>query len=365
MPDIYVGLMSGTSLDAMDAVAVEFDKDHPRVLATHSLPWPTELRAKIQQLCQPGDDEIRLMAEVDPAIARVAADAVNALLNKASLKPDQIQAIGSHGQTIRHMPELGYTLQIGDPNLLAELTNITVVGDFRRRDMAAGGQGAPLVPAFHHAIFTSDSDRVVVNIGGISNVSILPAGSRQVSGFDTGPGNLLMDYWCQKHWQTPFDEGGRHAAKAMFNPELLAALLSDPFFHQAPPKSTGRELFNPNWLESRLNDFSHLSPEVIQATLCSLTASCIADAIKQYAPDTTELFTCGGGAFNLTLMAMLQELLPNVVINSTNALGVDPQWVEAIAFAWLAKQRILNLPGNLPEVTGANNLRVLGGVYPA
>ncbi|MFK0572304.1 anhydro-N-acetylmuramic acid kinase [Endozoicomonas sp.] len=368
MSEIYVGLMSGTSLDAMDAAAVRFDGPLPVLLATHTTEWPSELKGKIQQLCQSGNDEIRRLAEVDPAIARVSAQTVKSLLVKAGLTAEQVTAIGSHGQTIRHIPELGYTLQIGDPNILAEQTGITVVADFRRRDMAAGGQGAPLVPAFHRAVFTSETaHRVVVNIGGISNVSILPPGSEQspVTGFDTGPGNLLMDYWCQQQWNTPYDKDGFHASQEPHDPILLETLLSEPFFRLPAPKSTGRELFNPAWLSSMLEGFSGLSPTTIQATLCRLTARCVADAIKQHGPETGEVFVCGGGANNKTLMTMLRKEMPNKRLGSTSDLGVDPQWVEAIAFAWLAQQNILNLPGNLPDVTGASGLRVLGGVYPA
>ena len=369
MSDIYIGLMSGTSLDAMDAVAVRFDDNHPVIIASHTTEWPLKLKEKIQRLCQPGNDEIRLMAEVDPAIAYIAAETVKSLLDKAGLTANQINAIGSHGQTIRHIPEFGYTLQIGDPNILAEQTGITVVADFRRRDMAAGGQGAPLVPAFHHAVFTSKtSHRVVVNIGGISNISILPAansGQSSVTGFDTGPGNLLMDYWCQQQWHQPFDKDGFHASQEPHDPILLETMLSEPFFRLAAPKSTGRELFNPAWLSSMLEGFRGLSPTTIQATLCRLTARCIADAIRQHAPETNEVFACGGGANNKVLMSMLKEEMPDRRLGSTSELDIDPQWVEAVAFAWLARQNISKLPGNLPAVTGASGLRLLGGVYPA
>ena len=370
MSEIYLGLMSGTSLDAVDAVAVRFDDrfdDHrPVLLASHTVAWPIGLKAKIQQLCFPGDDEIRLLAEVEPAIAQLYAQAVKTLLANAALSADQVSAIGSHGQTIRHLPELSYTLQIGDPNILAEQTGITVVADFRRRDMAAGGQGAPLVPAFHHAVFASDSiHRVVVNVGGISNISILPAARQQVTGFDTGPGNLLMDYWCQQQWLKPFDPDGFHAGQEPHDPILLETMLSESFFRLSPPKSTGRELFNPQWLQWILKGFSGLSPTTIQATLCRLSARGIADAIKHHAAATREVFVCGGGARNRTLMTMLREELPNQNVQSTSALGFDPQWVEAIAFAWLARQTMNGLPGNLPSVTGATGLRVLGGIYPA
>ena len=367
MPEIYIGLMSGTSLDAMDAVAVRFDDANtPTVLATHTNPWPDGLKEKIRQLCLPGNDEINRLAEVDAAIAHTAASAVKALLVKANLHAQQIKAIGSHGQTIRHLPEQGFTLQIGDPNIIAEQTRITVVADFRRRDMAAGGQGAPLVPAFHHAVFTHEHlHRVVVNIGGISNISLLPAANTRqpVSGFDTGPGNLLMDYWCQQQWQQPFDPNGTYAAQEPHDPILLETMLSEPYFRQPTPKSTGRELFNPNWLELMIGGFSGLSPFVIQATLCRLTARCITDAIKQHAPETSEVYICGGGSCNQRLMAMLKEELPDKQLETTSKLGIHPQWVEATAFAWLARQNLQSLAGNLPTVTGASDLRILGGVF--
>ena len=369
MSDIYIGLMSGTSLDAMDAVAVRFDSDHPLLIASHTTEWPLELKRKIQQLCQPGHDEIGLMAEVDPAIAYVAAETVNALLEKSRLAADQIKAIGSHGQTIRHIPKSGYTLQISDPNILAERTGITVISDFRRRDMAAGGQGAPLAPAFHHAVFTSASyHRVVVNIGGISNISILPMANSEknsVTGFDTGPGNLLMDYWCQQQWNQAYDKDGFHASQEPHDPILLETMLSEPFFRLPAPKSTGRELFNPAWLNSMLEGFRGLSPTTIQATLCRLTSRGIADAIKMNAPKTDEVFACGGGVNNKALMTMLKEEMPDRQLGSTSELGIDPKWVEAITFAWLARQNISKLPGNLPAVTGASGFRLLGAIYPA
>ena len=367
MSEIYIGLMSGTSLDALDAVAVRFDDTNsPTLLATHTSPWPEALKEKIRQLCQPGNDEISRLAELDVTIANTSAAAIRTLLAGANLQQQQITAIGSHGQTLRHLPEQGFTLQAGDPNILAEQTGITVVADFRRRDMAAGGQGAPLVPAFHHAVFASaEVHRAVVNIGGISNISILPAGKTQqsVRGFDTGPGNLLMDYWCQQQWQQTFDPDGIYATREPHDPILLETVLSEPYFRRPIPKSTGRELFNPDWLELMLEGFSGLSAFTIQATLCRLTARCIADAIKQHAPQTSEIYVCGGGACNQRLMAMLKEELPGKRLETTIRLGIAPQWVEATAFAWLARQNLQSSAGNLPAVTGASGLRVLGGVY--
>ncbi|MGB1272336.1 MAG: anhydro-N-acetylmuramic acid kinase, partial [Endozoicomonas sp.] len=303
MSEIYIGLMSGTSVDAMDAVAVSFSGSKVSMIASHSRKHSTQLKEDIQRLCQPGPNEIELTGRVVPGIALLSASTVKELLNKANLSPAQVAAIGSHGQTVRHRPEIGFTLQLDDPSLLAELTGIPVVADFRRRDMAAGGQGAPLVPTFHHGVFTSPTEhRVVVNIGGISNISILPPENSQspVAGFDTGPGNLLMDAWCQQHLHQPYDKGGQWAGSEPHDAALLKSLLSDPYFHRPPPKSTGRELFNPDWLKQRLKGFEKLSTGRVQATLCCLTAQCIANGIQQYAPDTREVFACGGGANNLT-----------------------------------------------------------------
>lgn len=368
MSEIYIGLMSGTSLDAMDAVAVSFaNPTHPDVLATHSLPWSESARQQIQQLCQPSDNEISQLASLDNLIAQASVQAVQAVLQQANLQPSQVAAIGSHGQTVRHYPERRFTLQIGDPNIIAEQCGITVVADFRRRDIAAGGQGAPLVPAFHQAIFShANKNRVIVNVGGISNISILSSSDQTpFIGFDVGAGNLLMDGWCQQHWQQAYDNNGHYASQAPFSSELLAVLLNEPFFAQAQPKSTGRELFNPAWLTQKLIGFEHLTPLQVQATLCQFTARGIADAILQYAPNTDEVFVCGGGSYNQTLMTMLQQLLEHRSVQSTQAVGIAPQWVEAIAFAWLARQTMLRLPSNAPSVTGASGYRILGGIYPA
>lgn len=367
MADIYIGLMSGTSLDGFDAVAVAFTPTDIKVLETCNLDMPEELGRNILQLCYPGFDEINLLAEIESEIAHTCARAVKELLSKASLNPEQVRAIGCHGQTVRHLPEKGFTLQAGDPSLLAELTGISVVADFRRRDMAAGGEGAPLVPAFHYYVFNRvPGNNLVVNIGGISNITVLPdAKDQPVTGFDTGPGNLLMDYWCLKHTGQSYDDGGQWAASARADSKLLKTLLSDPFFSKAPPKSTGRELFSPQWLDFMLEEFGHLSPPEVQATLCKLTATCIARAIQEHASDTDRVFCCGGGANNQTLMKMLAAELPDISVTTTAEAGVDPQWMEAIAFAWLARQAIHRQPGNLPAVTGAKGPRILGGIYPA
>ena len=365
MTTINIGLMSGTSLDGMDAVAVALDESGLSILASHSIDMPKDLKRKIQTICQPGNNEISLMAEIIPEFVQLSAKAVSAVMEQANLTPEQITAIGSHGQTVRHMPEQGFTLQLDNPSLLAELTSITVVADFRRRDLAAGGQGAPLVPAFHHSVFgNAQEDRVVVNVGGISNITILPADPEEkVLGFDTGPGNLLMDHWCQENLGLAYDKDGQWAASELHDEILLETMLSESFFRQQPPKSTGRELFNPHWLDGMLKGFKAISPSSIQATLCRLTARGIADAIQEHAPGTRSAYLCGGGALNKTLMKNLAELLPGVDINTTAQLGITPEWVEAVAFAWLAQQTLNHQPGNMPSVTGAKGERILGGIY--
>ncbi|MRI33437.1 anhydro-N-acetylmuramic acid kinase [Endozoicomonas sp. OPT23] len=367
MPELFIGLMSGTSLDAIDATLVAIENDQCQSIASLSHPLPAELKQQLQTLTLPGDNEIERMAEAEPLFASESATAVHNLLEKSGYKPDQIKAIGSHGQTIRHRPEKGYTLQIGDPSLIAELTGITVVGDFRRRDVAAGGQGAPLVPAFHKAVFhQGDEDRVIVNIGGMANLTLLSADSSiPVTGFDTGPGNILMDYWTQQHLGQPFDNNGDWAAKTSADEALLKQFLTESYFQQATPKSTGRELFNPDWLSGQLNNFSHLSANTVAATLCKLTAVSIATHIKQYSPDSKAVYICGGGARNANLMELLRQELSHCKVQSTSFLGIDPDWVEAIAFAWLASRTLGRLTSNLPEVTGAKGLRMLGAIYPA
>ncbi|AMO55277.1 anhydro-N-acetylmuramic acid kinase [Endozoicomonas montiporae] len=364
MKQLFIGLMSGTSLDAIDAVLVEFNHSSCRLLASHSHPLPDKLRQALVELTLPGENEIERLAEAEPAFARESANAVQSLLKVSQHKPDSIIAIGSHGQTIRHRPEKNFTLQIGDPSLIAELTHTTVVADFRRRDMAAGGQGAPLVPAFHQSVFRqTDQHSVIINVGGMANLTILD--NQPVRGFDTGPGNILMDQWCLYHLDQPYDEKGQWADSARFDQKLLDHFLKEPYFQLTPPKSTGRERFNMDWLNNRLEPFRHLSPAVVQSTLCQLTASTIAHDIQRYAPDCQALYLCGGGAHNLTLIKRIQQLLPDHSLSTTEALGIHPDWVEAAAFAWLARQALENQPGNLPEVTGASHCRILGGIYPA
>ncbi len=365
MSHIYIGLMSGTSLDGVDAALVEFSGNTPSCIAAHTEPYPTTLRNALLRLCQP-DASIEQMMELDVQLGEIYAHQVNQLLTTAGIPPHQVEAIGSHGQTICHRPESNHpsTLQIGDPNIIAYRTGITTVADFRRRDMAAGGQGAPLVPAFHQAVFQQNREnRVVVNIGGISNITILPGHATQpVSGFDTGPGNVLLDSWAARHLKRPMDKGGAWAASGKVDTELLTEMLNDPFFRQAPPKSTGREYFNLAWLQA-LTRTSTLAPADVAATLCKLTASCISAAIHRYAPGTTEIIVCGGGIHNKTLMAQLEKLAAPAKVESSLTHGIDPGWVEAIAFSWLARQTLRHQPGNLPSVTGAEQPVVLGGIY--
>jgi len=368
--ELYVGLMSGTSLDGIDAVLVQLD-DEPRLLAAATSPIPAALHTELLALCHPGPDEIERLGRADRALGLALAQAVLRLLEEAGVQPSQVRAIGSHGQTIRHRPALGagpqpypFTLQIGDPSSLAHHTGITSVADFRRRDIAAGGQGAPLVPAFHRAVFGGSRSRVVVNIGGISNITGLPAAG-QITGFDTGPGNTLLDGWAQRHQNTPFDRDGAWAAQGRVSPELLAALLDDPFFAAAPPKSTGREHFNLPWLESHLRVFPDTKPVDVQATLAELTAAAIADAIANLPFLANEVFACGGGAYNRDLMLRLEARLHPRQLASTAQLGIAPEWVEAVAFAWLAQQTLAGKPGNEPAVTGADKYCTLGAIYPA
>lgn len=367
MADYFIGLMSGTSMDALDAVLVDFAVTPPRLVATHSRELDQGLRQELLALAQPGDNELDRLAQLDVRLGTLSAQLCQELLTQADIDRRDIKAIGSHGQTVRHAPSATtpYTLQIGDPNTIAQLTGITTVADFRRRDMVVGGQGAPLVPAFHQALFhSSEKNRVILNIGGIANISILPADASQaVSGFDTGPGNMLMDAWIQRHRQQPYDKGGEWGRSGTADPELLNKLLGDPYFALSPPKSTGREQYNLHWLEQQLQ--GEYRAEDVQATLCELTAASIAYAVQQFAPQSEEIFVCGGGAYNNYLMERLASHLAEYHLDTTTRLGADPKWVEAMAFAWLARQTLHGLPGNLPAVTGAREAVILGGIYPA
>lgn len=368
MSELYIGLMSGTSMDAIDAVLIDFSVGM-RVVATHSSTLPATLRQKIADLCQTGSDEVERMGHLDNELGEHFAAAAQGVLGNSTLLASDIRAIGSHGQTIRHRPHGAhpFTLQIGNPALIAERTGITVVADFRRRDIAAGGQGAPLVPAFHSGIFSSATrHRIVLNLGGIANITLLPAGDAAVSGFDTGPANILMDAWCQRHKHQAYDANGEWAASGCVNPALLTQLLAHPFFAQKPPKSTGREDFYLGWLEHELQKQEQLiSVQDVQATLLELTAASIAAAIAGSGLSTGDLLLCGGGALNTTLWRRLQSMLPAWTLQSTADYGLAPTWVEAAAFAWLARQTLQGLPGNLAAVTGAAGPRILGGIYPA
>jgi len=367
----YIGLMSGTSLDAIDAALVSFADEQPVLHHAINYPLSKSLRDDIRALCTPGENEIDRMGQLDIVLGTTFAAAAKQLLADADIDAAQIHAIGSHGQTIRHRPgrekEKGFTLQIGDPNTIAELTGITTVADFRRRDMAVGGQGAPLVPAFHAAFFSTDTQpRTILNIGGMANVTLLPTDTKTpVSGFDTGPGNILMDTWIQQHRQQPFDHNGQWAASGTVDLHLLASLLKDSFFQLAPPKSTGREHFNAHWLQQHLDKLTHTpSPVDVQATLNELTATSIADAIKKYAVENAELVVCGGGARNADLMQRIMQKLASTTVETSDNYGLAAEWVEAVAFAWLARERLAHRPGNLPDVTGAHQPVILGGVYP-
>lgn len=366
MTTYYIGLMSGTSLDGIDAALLDL-RQRPRLLAQHSHPLPDPLRQQLYQLQTPGENELSTMMRLDVELGRLFAEAVHALLAKADKRAGEIAAIGSHGQTLRHYPDgpTPSTLQIGDPNLIAELTGITTVADLRRRDLAAGGQGAPLVPAFHAAMFRREgSNRAILNLGGIANLTLLPADSQAaVTGFDTGPGNGLLDAWIARHQQQRYDRDGEWAASGHCHPGLLERLLHDPYFARPPPKSTGREYFNLNWLHAALAPFADLASRDVQATLCELSARSIAEALQATRDPVEEVLICGGGIHNRALYQRLEELLTPARVTSTAEAGLDPDWVEAAAFAWLAKQTLAGDPGNLPSVTGASHPVVLGGVY--
>lgn len=362
-PDRYVGLMSGTSLDGVDAVLLEFSGDRHRMTGKAFKPFDASLRSRLLALHDAHIGELHDAAITGNELAVVYANAVRQLLEESGTDASAIQAIGCHGQTIRHRPESGYTIQLGNGALLAELTGHIVVCDFRSRDIAAGGEGAPLVPAFHHAMFAHGTiHRVIVNIGGIANITDLDYGS--VKGFDTGPGNMLMDAWIHRHRGENFDRDGAWAQSGRTIPSLLAALLDHEYFSRPAPKSTGRELFNLDWLESKLPG-TKAEPRDVQATLLDFTVAAIADAIKRNAANAKEIYVCGGGAANPELMTRLTAALPNRTVKTTAALGIEPDWVEACAFAWLARQALLLRPGNLPAVTGAKGPRILGAIYPA
>jgi anhydro-N-acetylmuramic acid kinase len=361
--DLYIGLMTGTSVDGVDAVLVDFAAKPLRSLAAVHLPFPAALRNELTALQSPGADEIERAALGANALMDCCAAACAELLAKARLEPRAIAAIAVHGQTIRHRPDLGYTVQLANPARLAERMGIRVVADFRSRDVAAGGQGAPLVPAFHAEVFgASGRHRAVVNLGGIANVTDLPPGGT-VRGFDTGPGNTLLDAWCERHLGRAFDRDGDWAGGGRVIGELLVRLEADPYFALPPPKSTGREYFNLAWLEPRLQPGD--SAADVQRTLVALTARTVASALAAHCPGAREVVVCGGGANNVLLLRELEAAVAPRRLATTASLGVPVNEVEALAFAWLAKQALAGRAGSLPSVTGARGARVLGAIYPA
>lgn len=355
--------MSGTSLDGIDAALVDLSGAQPKLIGTHFKAYLPALKKTLLELHHPAPDELHQAQITANLLAREYASAILRLLKKTGYEAHQIQAIGCHGQTVRHRPEHGYTLQLNNAALLAELTRIHVVSDFRSRDIAAGGQGAPLVPAFHDKILRHHNlHRAILNIGGIANLTDLPVDGK-TTGFDTGPGNLLMDAWISKHQNKPYDKEGAWAGSGKAIPSLLEKLLAEPFFELAPPKSTGRDLFNLGWLKMQLSGDER--PEDVQATLLAFTGDSIANAVKRFCDESKEIYVCGGGSHNAALLAHLQHSLPQCKIQKTEALGIEADWMEAIAFAWLAQQTIHLKPGNLPAVTGASHPCVLGAIYPA
>ncbi len=387
MPDhtaeqaLFIGLISGTSADGIDAALVRLGDiavhaDHPdtarcELLLGRTTPWAAAVRERLVALGQGGEARsIEELGTLDVQIGEAFAEAAMQLLDQAGIAAGEVRALGSHGQTVRHRPAGArfdgrhpFTWQLGDGNVIAERTGIATVADFRRRDVAAGGHGAPLVPAFHAALLHSgDEDRAVLNLGGIANFTLLPAVG-DVRGFDTGPANALMDAWCERHTGAAFDADGTFAAQGEVDADLLARLLDEPWFALAPPKSSGREQFHLDWVQSRLTGDERAQD--VQATLLELTAATVVAALRAQQPDTRRVLACGGGVRNTRLLARIAAQLPGVVVESTAAHGLDPDFVEAMAFAWLARQTLAGLPGNVPSVTGARGPRVLGVVYPA
>jgi len=365
--ELYVGLMSGTSMDGVDAVLVDFGAHQPRLLAHVHHQFAPELRHELLLLNGSGMDELHRASVAAQHLARAYAWAVDDLLLHAEIDAGQVRALGAHGQTVRHRPEAGYTVQLNAPATLAELARIDVVADFRSRDIAAGGQGAPLVPALHASVFGWHRPRAVINIGGISNLTGLPgAEAGAVIGFDCGPGNVLIDAWAFQHLGEPIDRDGRWAAGGRVDAPLLAALLAEPYLKLPPPKSTGRELFNPEWLRSKLATLhERIDPHDVITTLTRFTATSIGAALKAHFAQADDVVVCGGGARNATLMKMLEEEVAPRRVRPSDELGIASEHVEAIAFAWLARAFCERRPGNLPSVTGAEGERILGALYPA
>lgn len=368
MTQLYLGMMSGTSLDGVDLALLDFAKNPPIFTASSFTPMPDELRQNLATLLKTGETSLQKLGELDHQLGSLYADCVNRFLAKQGLAPEQIVAIGCHGQTVWHAPSGAnpFTMQIGDMNLLSAQTQITTIADFRRKDIALGGQGAPLVPAFHQALFADDKWlTVVLNLGGISNISVLDP-KKPTIGYDVGAANTLMDSWIEQHQGKRYDQNGDWAKSGELDSALLAALLYEPFFQQPPPKSTGRELFNLAWLTKKLANFTALRPENVQRTLLEFTVQSVAMALAQHSSDLPKrLLVCGGGAKNAFLMQRFVEVLPDWQVQTTTEIGLDVDYVEAAAFAWLAYRRMHNLPSNLPSVTGAREAVSLGVVYPA
>ncbi|OAN17750.1 anhydro-N-acetylmuramic acid kinase [Photobacterium jeanii] len=368
MAEKYIGLMSGTSMDGVDAVLVEIDDNKTHIIDAISFPMGDNLKQALLDICLGQATNLQAIGELDHRLGHLFADAVDALLSKANVPAHQIKAIGSHGQTVFHAPEAHYpfTMQLGDANIISAKTGICTVADFRRKDMAFGGQGAPLVPAFHQQLFSdSNITRVILNIGGIANITLLKP-DYKVIGYDTGPGNMLSDAWISRYLNSPYDKDAAWAQTGSVNKGLLEAMLSDSYFTQPAPKSTGRELFNLPWLDKHLESQPNIKPQDTQATLIELSAITIAAEVATFTSSTTnELLVCGGGVHNPLLMRRLAELLPEWQVMSTNERGIDSDNMEAMAFAWLAYRTLHHLPGNLPEVTGASHAIPLGAIYPA
>ncbi|UHQ20588.1 anhydro-N-acetylmuramic acid kinase [Lysobacter sp. KIS68-7] len=364
-PELHVGLISGTSADGIDAALVRFDGAHCTLVKGDTYPWNAALRTRLVELGQGGDaTSLDELGALDIQVAEAFAQAALQVIAAARVSPKDVRSIGSHGQTVRHRPAAKhpFTWQLGDGNVIAERTDIDSVADFRRRDVAAGGQGAPLVPAFHAAMLQdANEDRAVLNLGGIANFTLLPARG-DVRGFDTGPANALMDAWCERHRGTPYDAHGAFAASGTADMALLERLRAEPWFALPPPKSSGREQFHLSWVQSHLSGTERA--EDVQATLLELTAVTVVDALRAHQPQTRRVLVCGGGVHNPILLARIAAQLPGVHVESTQAHGLDPDFVEAMAFAWLARETLAGRPGNLPAVTGARGARVLGVVYP-
>ena len=366
---LYIGLMSGTSMDGIDAALVSFGDHECDVLTTVKHDYPAELRDQlITASRQPANCTVDRIGQLDRWIGECFRDAAASLISSSNYGPEAIAAIGSHGQTLRHQPRGSrpFTMQIGDPNIIALGTGIRTVADFRRRDVADGGEGAPLAPAFHRWLFANKlKNRAVLNIGGIANVTMLMADTDSVIGFDTGPGNSLLDGWIRTNRDLPFDAYGQWAAEGTVNEALLALMLDDPYFEQSPPKSTGFEYFNGGWVRTRIGALgkTQVSTADVQATLAELSARTIATSIIRYAPDVADVLVCGGGVHNTDLMQRLRSYLSGIEVQSTDVFGLHPDWIEAAAFAWLAKRCLEGKPGNIPEVTGARGAQVLGAVY--